>query len=284
MEVSRARTRDAAQAARIAAGAESAVAAAEEGARIIRREAAELYDRWRLRTEAAEAAAEEARTAFQYATNAAEGAILDLSEAKEELDVAEGYSREAKETVALQGQRIMELEGRAGEQTCREYGTELAQLRSQSAARESDLVSEVLSLKRRIVESSRVEGQIEGLRARLAGEAALAREAHAHAAADREAAAQGMAAARSDERREGERKCGALREEHSLYLQVRPLHVCGDPSRCSFCTWILSSSCIPGALKPGLRVRARDKVRAPNVVHALTNEVASLAIHIGVCA
>lgn len=131
MAVGRARAGQAAEAQRAARHAAAAAAAAADDAAGTRWEAAELYDAWRLRTSRAEAAAGAALEAELGARAAAEEAAWKLAEAVEQLAGAETRCEDAGETVAWQGRRIVELEGRRGEQTRREYGAELAKLRKQ---------------------------------------------------------------------------------------------------------------------------------------------------------
>ena len=152
----RALTNQAADAQCAAVESELAAASAREEARTTRSEAAELYGTWRVITEAAEAAARDSFVAAQCARGVAMEASLKLSETMEKLTIAEDKSREAKDVVTWQGQRIAELEGRSSEQTCREYDAELVSLREQFAVRQSDLESEVVSLQLRIRESETV--------------------------------------------------------------------------------------------------------------------------------
>lgn len=233
----RALTNQAADAQCAAVEAELAAASAREEAGTTRSEAAELYDTWRVRTEAAEAAARDSYVAAQCATRVAKEAFLKLSEAMEKLTIAEDESREAKDIVTWQEQRIAELEGRSSEQTCREYGAELISLREQFAARQSDLESEVVSLKLRIRESEMPKAapyQDKGVKLEscwalddiLVAEGQIAKESaqqigdDRHSPDARAAFVELMATAVAQEKREGDRSCVALQKQHLQHVQV----------------------------------------------------------------
>ena len=152
MTLCRVRATQAASAQQAAANAQAAAEAAQADAARTKQDAADLYDRWRLRADASEAAAGTAQAAVQAAEAAAAQASQDLAAAKTALRATESRLRDAQETITAQELRVAELEGRGSERTAREYDAQLAAVRRASRAQQTALQQQIDCLQQQLAE------------------------------------------------------------------------------------------------------------------------------------